>query len=143
MELWTFWLVLAAVLLIVELFTQSLVCLYVGLGAICAVVSCVAGAEWAGAIVTFAASTTLLYLTTSRYSKRLLARLHRTDSDARTGMEALIGRTGTVELTDRARVKIDGDTWQIRPTASSAELRHGASVRIVATHSAILEVETI
>lgn len=141
MALWTFWLILAVGLLIAELFTQSLTCLYVGIGALCAMGIAIAGGQWVASTVTFVVATAVIYFATIKWRNKLLKRLHAPHHDALSGMDALKGRSGTVMITDRPRIKIDGDLWQIKAANSKVALSDGAQVRVVGYDSAILIVE--
>lgn len=140
MELWTFWLILAAGLLIAEVLSQSLTCLYVAAGALAAMACTLFGYGWIPSIATCVAATALFYLLTYKARRRLLARLHADAPHAATGMDALIGRTGVVFGGSSPRVRIDGDVWQVRPSRHGAPLRDGDSVSVVAYDSIVLEV---
>lgn len=143
MGLWTFWLVLAVGLLVAELFSQSLTCLYVGVGAACAMTACLLGGGWLASTVTFVASTAILYFSTIKLRRRLLARLHHTAEKTATGMDALVGRTAEVKVTDRPRVRIDGDVWAVRSAAPGVGVAEGDKVRVVGYDSIVLIVERI
>lgn len=142
MAIWTFWLILACGLLIAEVLTQSLTCLYAGLGALIAMVCCLLGYEWIPSIVAFVVSTTVIYLFTYKARRRLLKRLHADVHHAATGMDALIGRTGTLSGGEsNLRLRIDGDAWQVRPAHPGPPLKAGDSVRVTAYDSIVLLVE--
>ena len=141
MGIWSFWLILGVGFLIAEVLTLSLTCLYIGIGALAAVVAAFLGADWLGTIITFTAATAFLYALTYRWRQRLLKALHKGADHTATGMDALIGRTGTVEMSDMARVRIDGDSWQVRPVHRDMTLHPGENVRVVGYDSIILTVE--
>ncbi len=144
MGLWSFWLILGVGFLVAELLTMSMTCIYVGIGALAAMVCALLGGEWIPSIIVFVASTALLYLTTYRWRHKITAILHRGASHTATGMDALIGRTGTVmEAPDSLRMRIDGDVWKVRPARHDAELKPGDRVRVVGYDSIILSVETL
>ncbi len=144
MGLWSFWLILGVGFLVAELMTMSTTCLYVGTGALAAMVAALLGCEWLGTIVTFVVFTTLLYALTYRWRRSLVEALHKDSEHAATGMDALIGRTGTVvAATDCLRMKIDGDVWQVRAAKRGVPLQAGEEVRVVGYDSIILTVEAI
>ena len=60
MGLWSFWLILAVGFLVAELLTMSTTCLYVGTGALVAMVCALLGGEWIATIITFVAATAIL-----------------------------------------------------------------------------------
>lgn len=101
------------------------------------------GAGWIVTIVTFIVATSLLYLLTYRWRGKLLKALHKGGEHSATGMDALIGRTGQVEIAEMPRVRIDGDSWQVRPTQKDTILHQGESVRVVGYDSIILSVEPL
>ncbi|MDE6258502.1 MAG: NfeD family protein [Muribaculaceae bacterium] len=143
MGLWSFWLILGVGFLIAELLTMSTTCLYIGLGALIAMIMAFAGGEWTETIITFVAATAVLYLATYHWRNRLLKFLHRGASHTATGMDALIGRTGRVIQTDRMRVRIDGDTWEVTPAKKDTLLLPDQEVRVVGYDSIVLSVEPI
>lgn len=144
MGIWSFWLILGVGFLVAELMTLSTTCLYVGIGALAAMVAALLGGEWMATIITFLVATTILYLATYHWRHRLIGCLHKGSRHAATGMDALIGRTGTAfEAIDCMRMRIDGDIWQIRPANQEDILQDGDEVRVVGYDSIILSVEKI
>lgn len=144
MGLWSFWLILAVGFLITELLTLSTTCLYIGLGALAAMVCALLGGEWVPTILTFVLATVILYLATYHWRKKLIRYLHKGTSHASTGMEALVGRTGTLfSSSDGLRIRIDGDVWQVRPADRNISLCPGDEVRVVGNDSIILTVEIV
>lgn len=144
MGLWSFWLILGVGFLVAELLTMSTTCLYVGTGALAAMVCALLGGDWIATTVTFVGATGVLYATTYRWRNRIVKALHSGAEHTATGMDALIGRTGTVvQAQDCLRMRIDGDVWQVRPVKHSAPLIPGEEVRVVGYDSIILNVEKI
>ncbi|MDE6551778.1 MAG: NfeD family protein [Muribaculaceae bacterium] len=144
MGLWSFWLILGVGFLVAELLTMSTTCLYVGTGALAAMVCALLGGEWIPTIITFVVATAVLYASTYRMRKRLVKALHKGSEHTATGMDAIIGRTGTVVQTaDCLRMRIDGDVWQVRAAKHGETLAPGEEVRVVGYDSIILKVELI
>lgn len=144
MGLWSFWLILGVGFLVAELMTMSTTCLYVGTGALAAMVAALLGGEWICTTVTFVVATGLLYTLTYRWRNRLVRALHKGAEHTATGMDALIGRTGTVvAASDCLRMRIDGDVWQVRPAKHGMPIYPGEEVRVVGYDSIILSVERI
>lgn len=142
MGLWSFWLILGVGFLVAELLTMSMTCIYVGIGALAAMTCALLGGEWIATISVFVASTALLYLVTYRWRHKIIGALHRGASHTATGMDALIGRTGTVvQAPDSLRMRIDGDVWKVRPAHHGTQLKPGDQVRVVGYDSIILSVE--
>jgi membrane protein implicated in regulation of membrane protease activity len=125
---WTIWLIAAAILLVLEVFTPGflLACLAVG----------AAGAS-AGAALGWSIEIQLvLFSIFSGLSLWLLRPLLRTwfaATGAKTNYDALIGAVGRVESTvtagHRGYVKIDGDSW-----AFEAERDFAADTKVRITH---------
>lgn len=145
MGIWSFWLILGVGFLVVELLTLSTTCLYLGVGALGAMVSALLGGDWVVTIMTFLCFTALLYVCTYRWRGRLMKVLHKGADHSATGMDALIGRTGTViEASDCLRMRIDGDVWQIKASGRhGSPLTPGQEVRVVGYESIILTVEAV
>lgn len=144
MGLWSFWLFLGVALLVAELITMSTVCLYVAVGALAAMICAFLNDGWLPTILTFVGSTAILYAATYRWRGKLTGWLQKGASHTATGMDALIGRTGTViEGSDCMRMRIDGDVWQIRPAGHGVSIHPGEEVRVVGYDSIILKVEEI
>lgn len=144
MDLWTFWLILAVAFFIIELFTTSTTCLYIGLGALAGMLAALSGGGWTACILTFVVCTVVIYIATYHWRKRLIAYLHKDTPDTPTGMDALIGRTGKViAAQDSLRIRIDGDVWQIEPDCHTIDLHQGDNVRVTGYNSIILTVEPV
>ncbi len=141
MGIWSFWLILGVGFLIAEVLTVSTTCLYIGIGALVAMCGSFLGGGLLTTIITFIVSTVILYLLTYRWRTKLLEALNKGAAHTATGMDALIGRTGQVEISDKPRIRIDGDNWQIRPSNPDIQLKAGETVRIVGYDSIILTVE--
>lgn len=142
MGIWSFWLILGVGFLVVELLTMSTTCLYVGTGALAAMVAALLGGEWIVTIVTFVGFTGVFYAATYRWRHRLVKALNKGAEHGATGMDALIGRTGiVVNAPDCLRMRIDGDVWQVKPANRSTQIAAGEEVRVVGYESIILLVE--
>lgn len=144
MGIWSFWLILGVGFLVAELLTMSTTCLYIGTGALAAMVAALLGGEWIETIVTFVAFTAILYAATYRWRHRLVKVLNKGAEHGATGMDALIGRTGVVVNTnDCLRMRIDGDVWQVRAAKKEEAILPGEEVRVVGHESIVLLVSTL
>ncbi|MCM1476927.1 MAG: NfeD family protein [Bacteroides sp.] len=145
MEVWTIWLIAAAVLLIVEVMTQMMWALCLTIGALCALAANLAGA---GLPVQFAAlmvASIVAYVALLPVFKRWHAK--KSEKIARTGMDALLGRravvTHAIKPEHLGRARIDGDNWQVRTSGHRDEIPSGTEVVVTAYDSIILTVEPI
>lgn len=143
MGIWSFWLIIAVVFMIVEILVQSLTCLYIAIGAVAGMVCALLGGGWTASIITFVVGTAAFYIATFKWRRKLLHILHNGTPHSATGMDALIGRTGIIGTMDPTRVRIDGDFWQVRSASPGVELMPGDEVRVVGYDSIILTVEKI
>lgn len=143
MGIWSFWLILGLAFLIAEVLATSTTCLYIGVGSLAAMCAALAGGQWMATAITFVVATAVLYVGTYRWRARILHFLHKGGAHAATGMDALIGRTGEIEVSDCPRLRIDGDVWQAIPAGGRGELTAGMRVRVVGYDSIVLRVEEI
>lgn len=144
MELWIIWLIAAGVLILLELFTQMIWTLCMGIGCLIAAFCAGLDIEVVWQIIFAGVSAVLAYVVLMPLAKRWQRRAASRD-DSRTGMDALLGRRGTVTEEIRpgqlGRVRIDGDNWQARLENPQAEARRGETVIVTAYDSIILTVE--
>lgn len=147
MEIWIIWLVAACFLLCVEVLTQSMwsLCLTVGFLAAMVVSLCGPGIEWQ--VVALVLGTVLGYLILlPLFRRRHNAYVQRSDTNARTGMDALLGRTGTVtnEIKPGAqgRVRIDGDNWLAIAPGCDTVIDRGTQVKVTGYESIVIQVTT-
>lgn len=145
MSVWIIWISVAALLLIIEVFTQMFWTLCLAVGCIGALVGDLLGVGTAWeliilAVVSFAAYA-LLAPVFERWHQRQLAKSGRTD---RTGMDALLGRRATVTSEikpgEMGRARIDGDSWQVVAPGIEETIRKGAEVVVEGYDSIILTV---
>lgn len=141
MSIWSFWLILAVGFMIAEVMVLFLTCLYVAFGALAAMGCALFGGGWQESIIVFVVSTTLLYIATFRFRAKLSSLLHKSGSNAATGMDALIGRVGRIDMSDPTRMRIDGDVWQVRASSPDVDLQPGDEVKVLTYDSIVLIVE--
>lgn len=139
MEGWIIWLGMAALLLIVEVLTQTMwsLCLAAGCIASMTAALCGVGTEWQLALLvvcSFIAYLVLIPLFRHRHG-------HTKSGDSRTGMDALLGRraivTHEIKPGECGRARIDGDNWQVR-LQDGRPLREGDEVEIIGYESIVL-----
>ena len=136
---WVVWLVIAAGLAICELFSLTLLLGLLAGAAVLAAGADLLGLPVAGQIGVFAGSGALLTL-----GVRPIARRHlRPAEGARTGVAALVGRTGVVSTAiDRTggRVTLGGESWAARALDPTLELPAGTAVTVASVDGATLVV---
>lgn len=137
MDAWVIWLILAAVLLLFEMFTLTFYLLWLCIGAaVAGVVALVAPDAIALQVITGCVVAMGLTIFTKPLSKRI--RNGKGFED--TGVE-LIGKQGivveSIEPGKYGIVKVGGDTWS---ATSLQSLRANEKVRVLERNSTILEV---
>ncbi len=142
-NMWTLWLVIAIVCLIIELtsFDFYITCFAIGaLGAVAA--SLLRLPFWAQVVVWAVVSVASICFVRPVLTNHLHKRAHKRVSNA----DALIGRRGTVTETIKAGgygyVKIDGDEWR-SVTADGRGVEAGTGVEVVSRESIILTVRPL
>ena len=145
MTVWQIWLLIAAVFVVIEIFTS-------GFAVACFSVGCVFGAILAACdlsltwqIVAFAIGTFLAFVLIRPVVMKYLDK-KTNDSHVKTNMDNIIGKTAVVteriEEGGYGRVKIDGDDWKaMTDNGMAAEV--GEKVQIVSYESIILTVKKL
>lgn len=148
MAAWIIWLIAAALLVGIEVLTQMVwtLCLAIGClaGALASIFDC--NVAWQISIAGVVSVVAYLAL------RPLFDKWQRKAADknrhvARTGMDALLGRRGTVtneiKPGELGRVRIDGDNWQAQAPGVNFTIRHGQQVVVDAYDSIILTVQPV
>ena len=145
MTLWQIWLLIAAVFVVIEIFTS-------GFAVACFSVGCVFGAILAACdlsltwqFVAFAIGTFLAFILIRPVVMKYLDK-KTNDNHVKTNMDNIIGKTAVV--TERiqeggyGRVKIDGDDWKAQ-TFNGSAIEVGEKVIIESYESIILTVKKL
>ena len=145
MTIWQIWLLVAAVFVVIEIFTS-------GFAVACFSVGCVFGAILAACdlsltwqVVAFAIGTFLAFLLIRPVVMKYLDK-KTNDNHVKTNMDNIIGKmavvTERIEENGYGRIKIDGDDWKAKTdNGSAAEV--GEKVEIVSYESIILTVKKL
>ena len=145
MEIYQIWLLIAALFVVIEIFTSgfAVACLSVGcvFGAILA--ACDLSLTWQ--VVAFAVGTFLAFVFIRPIVMKYLDK-KTNDTGVKTNMDNIIGKTAVVtekiEENGYGRVKIDGDDWKAKTNdGSAAEV--GTKVEIESFESIILTVKKL
>ena len=128
--IWIFWTVLAAILIIAEIFTTGFVLLWFGIGALAAALANLAGVNSIPlqflifAIVSIGLTAASRTIFVNYFSRE------KTGGDLKTGADALPGQVGTVVTSSRGAlhegaVKVFGSTWTAYPADGEEPLEAG------------------
>lgn len=147
MEPWIIWLIVAAVLLVVELITGFIASFCLAVGALLASVCGMAGLGIEAQLIAMVAGVVLSFIFLVPLVNRIRKGRKARREDYNSNMNALIGRESVVEREILAagglgRMRIDGDSWQIR-SADGEAIDQGRRVKVVGYDSIILIVTTI
>lgn len=145
MEAWLVWLIVAAILIVIEVLTQMMWAMCLATGALAAMVCALCGLGFVAQISVLAATGIVVYLALLPLFNRIHARS--SERKARTGMDALLGRRATVTHAIHpgrlGRARIDGDNWQVKAPGVSHTIPVGSEVVVTSYDSIILTVEEI
>ncbi|MEV5027487.1 NfeD family protein [Paenibacillus sp. LPE1-1-1.1] len=138
MELWTVWLILAGILLVVEMLTLTFYLLWLGIGAL---VAAVIDWFWPGSFVTQLIAACLVVLVLTFFTGPITRRIH-SSRGYKDVVDDLVGKQGIVlEETGAGApgiVKVGNETWS---AVSNTPLAKGDLVQVVSRGSAVLQVE--
>ena len=145
MTIWQIWLLVAAVFVIIEIFTSgfAVACFSVGCGLASIIAALELSLTWQ--IVAFAVGTFLAFIFIRPFVMKLIEK--RTNgNDVKTNMDNIIGKTAVVteriEEAGYGRVKLDGDDWKAQSSDGMA-IEAGQRVKIESYESVILTVKKL
>ncbi|HKP38434.1 MAG TPA: NfeD family protein [Pyrinomonadaceae bacterium] len=146
--LWIFWIILAAVLIIAEIFTSGFVLLWFGIGALAAGIAGLLGVDSIPlqflifAIVSIGLTAASRTIFVNYFSRE------KTGGDLKTGADALPGKVGTVVSSSRGAlhegaVKVFGSTWTAYPADGEDPLEAGDRVTVERVQGASIYVRRV
>lgn len=144
MSTWIIWLIVAAILLLIEVLSQTVWTFCCAVGCLAAALLSVFVDSTAAALICIAVVAVLAWFALAPLVRRLEKK---TAHSARTGMDALLGRRAIVIDEIRpdhlGRARIDGDYWQVKAPGIDHVIHHGREVVVTSYDSIILTVEEI
>lgn len=147
MENWLIWLIVMAILIIVELLTSLIATFCLAVGCLCAMVVSVVNLGLEAQLIALIVGTIIAFAVFAPKIRRWQkSREVAKGNQAVSNMDALIGRVvdviENIPANGVGRVKVDGDRWQARCNGGYG-ISAGMQVRIVDYDSIILEVEQL
>ncbi len=141
MEIYYYWLIAAAILLIVEIMTAGFGAIFFAVGAAVAALVAFITPSFTLQILSFAVVSFLSFIFVRPIAMRFL---DKNSNEVKTNADALVGRKGIVSETidthaHTGRVAIDGDDWKAVPETDSV-IEKGAEVTVVSRDSIVLTV---
>jgi membrane protein implicated in regulation of membrane protease activity len=144
MEVWHFWVIVALVFMIVEIFTSGFAVMCISIGCLFGAVTSALDWELKWQLLTFAIGTASAFMTVRPLVYKLF---YKKGQEVKTNAEALIGRKAIV--TERidgelhpGRVKVDGDEWKAI-SLNTDPIEVGEAVEITTLNSIIVTVKKI
>lgn len=146
MSMWSIWLLIAAVFMIIEVLSQMVWTICLALGALVALVALLLGCPLEWQIVSMAVASVVAFVVLVPSVKKWHQKMARKEGKAaRTGMSALLGRRAIVthQITPGGigRARIDGDNWQVVAPGEPFGIEPGVEVIVTGYDSIILKVE--
>ncbi len=145
MTTWQIWLLVAAVFVIIEIFTSgfAVACFSVGCVFSAILAACDLSVTWQ--VVAFAIGTFLAFIFIRPFVMKIIDK-KTNDNNIKTNMDNIIGKTAVVteriEEGGYGRVKIDGDDWKAR-TDDGTMVDVGERVQILSYESIVLTVKKL
>ena len=144
MEVWHYWVIIALVFVIVEMFTTGFAVMCISFGCLFGAVASALDWDIKWQLLAFAVGTVLAFLTVRPLVYKFF---YKKGQEVKTNVDALVGRRAIV--TERiegelhaGRVKIDGDDWKAVST-DTEPIEVGATVEVTAINSVILTVKKL
>lgn len=140
---WHWWMYIAVLFFIIEVFTPGFIVACLGLGSLVAAITAYMGYNMDAQFISFSVSTLIsLFLI-----RPLLYKKGEKQDKIKTNTEALIGRVGSVSETivnssKSGRVLIDGDQWKAL-SHNNQIIELNAQVEVISIDSTIITVKKI
>lgn len=145
MSMWVLWLVVAVALGVVEMLTLSAMALCMAVSALAAMVAALCGVGFEFQLLAFIVIAVVSLLFLGPLVRKLVHPQSHEKFNGGSNMEALIGRQIRLDRTllpgETARVRIDGDSWQVRAEDSARTLDKDELYTVCAYDSIILLVK--
>jgi len=142
---WHWWLISAAALFVLEIFTPALVAACLGIGCIGGAVAAWLSGSFELQLITFSLVSALSFWGVRPLIKRIA---YPKKENFKTNVDALIGKEGRVleEINNKeskGRALVEGDDWRAVSFDDDQIISQGAKVKVVRVDSTILVVKQI
>lgn len=139
--MWPFWLIIAGLCFVIEIYTVGFFIFLFGIGALIALLVSLFTSNLVIQIVTFIVSSSLLVL----FFKPFMNRFLKTDKSVPTNVFRLLDKEGVVvtdidSINSTGQVKVKGELWS---AMSDNDIAKGERVKVVAINGVKVKVEKI
>lgn len=145
MPLWSVWLTAAVILAIAEMFSTTAVALCLSLAALTSMFAALCGASPQSQLLVFAIAAVVSLVFIAPAARRMLHRSAPVGADGASNMDALKGRTVILDHDlapgQTTRVRIDGDSWQVRAADPAAIIKAGFAYHVCGNDSIVLLIK--
>lgn len=145
MPLWSVWLTAAVILAIIEMFSTTAVALCLSIASLASMCAALCDASAETQLLIFAVAAVLSLVFLAPVARRMLHRSAPVGAAGASNMDALKGRTvildSDLEPGATTRVRIDGDSWQVRAADPAATLKGGTPYHVCDNESIILLIK--
>lgn len=145
---WILWFVLAAALIVAEIFTSGFVLFWFGIGALAAAFAALVGVDSLALQFLIFAVVSISLTAASRTIFVNYFTREKTENALKTGVDALPGKVGTVVSSSRGAmqegaVKVFGSTWTAYPAEGESPLEAGERVTVESVRGASIYVRRV
>ena len=130
MEIWTCWLIFAGLCFVAEFMTEGFLICWFGVGALAAMGISFLTTNIIIQLVVFAAVSTILVLSTRKFSKKISPKTVPTNVYTIIGKKAIVSTT-IDNIKGQGQVKIDGDIWSAKADSDDEPISEGSTVEIL------------
>ena len=139
--MWAFWLLVAGICFIIEIFTVGFFVFWFGIGALIALVVSLFVENFLVQAIFFIISSTILLL----FTKPLVNKFIKTDKTTLTNVYRIIDKEGIVvenidSLNCTGKVKVKGELWS---AIADTDIEMGSKIKVISVNGVKLKVEKI
>lgn len=143
MEAWQIWVIASLLFFIAEIFTVGFVVICFSVGGFFAALAAACGLGVIWQVTVFSVATALCFF----FIRPIVMKLFSRKDNTKTNADAIIGRIGIVSeaidpVTDKGRVKLDGDDWKA-VSADGVAIEAGQHVEIVSRDTLVVKVKQV
>ena len=142
LPMWAFWLIIASICFLVEIFTVTFMMFWPGLSAIIVMVLALVNIPTTAQVIIFAVLSIILLIFTKPLTKKLFK-----SSTVETNVNSIIGKKGIVQVDinnydSTGKVKVEGELWTAI-TDDSEIIKAGEQITVLSIDGVKLKVKKI